>query len=148
MNILFVCTGSTCRSPMAQAVLRHKAKNHNNLKLRIKSAGLSVIYGSTVAHNTRQVLAENQIKLRYVPTQISRSIIDWADLILTMTKDQAEAIISATGKKNVFSFGDYVGMGDVVDPFNRGIDAYRYTFNQLCDYSDKLIEKLNYIKGS
>lgn len=148
MNILFVCTGNTCRSPMAEAILKHKQKNVSGISLKVKSVGLSVAFGSTVATKSKLVLKENKLSTRHIPTQINKNVVSWADLILTMTEDQAGAIKNALNINNVFSLGEYVGFGDVFDPFGQSEDVYRRTYNQLDMYCDKLIEKLLFLKRS
>jgi len=146
MNILFVCTGNTCRSPIAEALLKAKLKAQKDIKANVRSAGLSVIYGSKLSFETTEVIKRAGLKFRHTPTQLNQKLVDWADLILTMTNDHAEAIISATNKNNVFSLGQFVGTHDVSDPFMRGMSAYNHTFYELNDYTDKLMEKLLYLK--
>ena len=131
---------------MAEALLKAKIKAQRELKVNVRSAGLSVVYGSTITNDAKTVLNEFGLKTRHKPTQLNRKLINWADLILTMTSEHAETIISATDCRCVYSLGDYVGTNNVADPYNRGLYAYKQTFEQLNDYTDKLMEKLLYLK--
>ncbi|WP_277679085.1 low molecular weight protein arginine phosphatase [Gracilibacillus dipsosauri] len=79
MKILFVCTGNTCRSPMAEAIL----KDISNYE--VKSAGLMAIDGYPASPETIQVLNEKGIMHQHQSSQITSELLDWADLVLTMT---------------------------------------------------------------
>lgn len=82
MNILFVCTGNTCRSPMAQYLLRHKAPDVN-----VKSAGIFAMDFMPANENTVKVMRENWIKMKHATRQVKEELLEWADLVLTMTFD-------------------------------------------------------------
>ncbi|CDN44428.1 low molecular weight phosphatase family protein [Paenibacillus sp. P22] len=60
MRILFVCTGNTCRSPMAEAFLRELSAERG-LRLEVRSAGVSTVDGLPVSRHALQVLENNGI---------------------------------------------------------------------------------------
>ncbi|MGI8316609.1 low molecular weight protein arginine phosphatase [Halobacillus mangrovi] len=80
MNILFVCTGNTCRSPMAEAILRDKRKEGE-----VKSAGIFAGKGEPMAENSQKVLDEVGLTLNHQTTPVNGDLLDWSDVVLTMT---------------------------------------------------------------
>ncbi|MBM7645372.1 protein-tyrosine phosphatase [Scopulibacillus daqui] len=87
-NILFVCTGNTCRSPMAEAILKHKGKDIFN----VKSAGVFANNGSPAHPHAVQVLKDRDISVDHRSQALDKSLIDWADLILTMTENHKQLL--------------------------------------------------------
>ena len=60
MIVLFVCTGNTCRSPMAEGILKSIAKEKKKLGLEVKSAGISVFDGDHASRNSHRGYEENR----------------------------------------------------------------------------------------
>ncbi|AZN38619.1 low molecular weight protein arginine phosphatase [Paenibacillus albus] len=83
-RILFVCTGNTCRSPMAEALLRTLAEERG-LQLDIRSAGVSTIDGLPVSKNAQEALSRRGIQHKGASKALETGSIAWSDLILTMT---------------------------------------------------------------
>ncbi|MBM7566550.1 low molecular weight protein arginine phosphatase [Paenibacillus sacheonensis] len=83
-RILFVCTGNTCRSPMAEAMLRSLAQKRG-VSLEVRSAGVSTVDGLPVSTNAQSVLRRRDIHHNNGSTALESGSITWADLILTMT---------------------------------------------------------------
>lgn len=143
MNILFVCTGNTCRSPMAAAILKSKQINNFN----VQSAGIYAIPYSEMSGYAKQVLDEANIEHQHQATQLSYKEIEWADLILTMTTVHRDSIIAnfSAIEHKVFTLKEYVSITDsqdVVDPYGGNKMIYKVTFQELNELIDRLVKKI------
>lgn len=89
IKILFVCTGNTCRSPMAEAVLKHKSDQFD-----VQSAGIFAQKGAYASKGTKDVLQNKGISIRHQSQPVTAELIEWADYILTMTSQHKQMLIS------------------------------------------------------
>lgn len=84
-RILFVCTGNTCRSPMAESMMRHLLKERG-IEAEVRSAGVSAWNGTPMSDHAQQVLQDRKMENPDFNSQLlSASLVEWADLILTLT---------------------------------------------------------------
>lgn len=83
-RVLFICTGNTCRSPMAEAFLKGLA-HEKGLVIAVRSAGISTINGMPVSPNSLYALNRRGIQHKGSSTALQEEALQWADLVLTMT---------------------------------------------------------------
>lgn len=93
MRVLFVCTGNTCRSPMAEGLFRRIA-HEAGLQIEVKSAGISAHSGSAFTDHTVKVLRERQAEFSGTSTSLTAELLAWADIILVMTMGHKQALLS------------------------------------------------------
>lgn len=94
IRILFVCTGNTCRSPMAEAMLRHMAEERG-IELDVKSAGVFAWDGAPMSQHAATILEEKNITnhQQFRSSVLNEERVYWADVILTLTIGHKQYVI-------------------------------------------------------
>lgn len=150
MKILFVCTGNTCRSCMAEAIFNRLCAIDN---ITAYSAGLSVVKGSKTSKNSAFLVSSNlnvDITNR-TAVQLNERLLEEADLILTMTASIRDVLRHnfSTMAAKIFSLNEYVGIrGDILDPYGGDLAVYTQTFKVLKTSIELLLDKLKGDKGT
>ena len=144
MRLLFVCTGNTCRSPMAGALARRAAGELGWDELEISSAGLSAMAGERASKGARRAMEACCISLdAHRSRKLTPEIIAQADLILTMTQAHAAAVKRIAPGARVYALHDYVGeTGDVPDPYGAPEAVYLQCARRLQPRIVRALERL------
>ena len=141
MNIYFICTGNTCRSPMAAAILAAKKLEG----VQVKSAGIYAMPGGVMSTGTTQVLQEENMWMPHETSAVTPDDLAWTDLILTMTVSHKNGLLQAYPQvaDKTFSLKEYAldQDGDVSDPYGGSTAIYRETFKELSQLIDVTVEK-------
>lgn len=135
MNILLVCTGNTCRSPMAEVLLRHALDEAKVEGVTVSSAGTGAFGGEPASEGSYLVALENGLDLAaHRARPVTREMVAESDLILAMSRGHLRKLELLGAGPKARLLGEYVGAeGDpeVADPVGGPIEGYRATYQQL-----------------
>ena len=121
-NVMMVCVGNICRSPVAEVLLKHQQP-----QLKVFSSGIGALVGKPADPKSVAIMAEKNIELNnHCAQQINSVLVSAADLILVMEKMHIDAIQSkfpeARGK--VHLIGKWNDNEEIPDPYKKNNDAF------------------------
>ncbi|MGW8223423.1 MAG: low molecular weight protein arginine phosphatase [Syntrophobacteria bacterium] len=148
-NILFVCAGNICRSPMAEWQLKALLRENPIPGMQVGSAGLIALPDNAASFNAVRVARENSISLEeHRARLINTELIDNADLVLVMESHQGHELIAnhPQASEKIFLLRHFARYGSrergISDPYGRNLEAYRFCFEDIKECVESLHEWL------
>ena len=139
-NILVVCVGNICRSPMAEALLKQRFPNKN-----VDSAGVGALVGHSADPAALEIMAKQEIDItNHVAKQIDENLAKTADIIFTMSDGQTKWIEErwpfCRGK--TFKLGHWMNK-DIADPYQHEMSAFETAYQDIVKSLEQWADKVN-----
>ena len=139
-NILVVCVGNICRSPMAEALLKQRFPNKN-----INSAGVGALVGHPADPAALEIMTEQQLDItKHVAKQLDEILAKKADIIFTMSDGQTKWIEErwpfCRGK--TFKLGHWKNK-DIADPYKHEMSAFETAYQDIVESLEQWADKVS-----
>jgi protein-tyrosine-phosphatase len=155
LRLLFVCSGNTCRSPLAEVLSRRIGSELGLDSLDVRSAGTHTRSGLGASEGALGAARRHGLSLEeHVSTALSKELVEWADWIFAMGPGHLFRLKELGGEEKAVLLGAYAtgGMGEragaesdhlaVPDPFGGGAEVYEQTFLILERYVTLAMKRL------
>ena len=149
-NLLFVCTGNTCRSPMAAAIAEDMIRRRGWHHVTARSAGASAGVGSPASAEAVKVAAERGVDLSgHRSRPLTAELVASSDAIIVMSDWHADRVRELGGGAKVSLATDFLSDADpdagIPDPIGMDTIVYRATYAMLTDVVTGVLDRLEAI---
>lgn len=137
-NIAFVCTGNTCRSPMAECIFKHMCYENNIKDIKVSSFGLTAKNGENINTLAKKMLAKYKIRYKsHKAKKLTDKLLKKQDYVFVMTNEQKRVLKKY---QNVYSLAEINGGMEIPDPYGLGEVEYEVVFKVLYASMKKLFD--------
>jgi tRNA threonylcarbamoyl adenosine modification protein (Sua5/YciO/YrdC/YwlC family) len=143
--VLFVCTGNSCRSVMAKALLEKKLKEKNRDDVEVLSAGIMMLGGLSATEPTIEVLKREDIDVSgHFSQKLTKEVLKKCDIILVMERLHEQRVLELTpeAKNRLFLLKEFAKMNDsqldIADPIGKPQEFYEKTFGVIKEAIEKV----------
>ena len=149
MRILFVCSGNTCRSPLAEAIARRILADSGKENVIVESAGTQAWQGAPASDEAILIGVERNLDLSgHRSRRLTPEMVEASDLVLVMSPEHLAQVREMDSTANAYLLGGFGSEGGgraIADPFGGDLEDYRETADVL---EKELTEILDRIKAA
>ena len=147
MRVLFVCTGNTCRSPMAASLLERTLEQSGLRDIDVLSAGIGAWEGAPASEGAYLVMLEDGLDLSaHRARLLTPELMESADLILAMSRSHLGRVRELGAGSRAYLLGEFAGRAgdraEIKDPFGAELEQYRETYRELAGLMPAVAERL------